>query len=250
MIKFFRKIRYDLVEKNKTGKYLKYAIGEIFLVVIGILIALQINNWNQQYKNDQLSDIFLKDFKRDLESDILSLQVRIKTNTDLNSVVDSIFLTLAKKTKLSNKELMKFFDQHSRLAYESYFIPEKTTIRQLEGNNNASLISSKNLKDKLFKYYSVNDRNEMNGEQSLQLYQHHFFTKEITQPMLAGDIIYNLSGVTLSRSNLDLNNLKKNSEYLWSLIGKKNSTNSQNNNYENIKAIAEDLVKMIDLEFE
>ena len=47
MIKFFRKIRYDLMEKNKTGKYFKYAIGEIVLVVIGILIALQINNWNE-----------------------------------------------------------------------------------------------------------------------------------------------------------------------------------------------------------
>ncbi len=47
MIKFFRKIRYNLMEQNKTGKYLKYAIGEIALVVIGILIALSINNWNE-----------------------------------------------------------------------------------------------------------------------------------------------------------------------------------------------------------
>ena len=50
MIKFFRHIRKDLMEKNKTGKYLKYAIGEIVLVVIGILIALQINNWNENRK--------------------------------------------------------------------------------------------------------------------------------------------------------------------------------------------------------
>lgn len=48
MIKFFRKIGYDLMEKNKIGKYLKYAIGEILLVIIGILIALQINNWNDK----------------------------------------------------------------------------------------------------------------------------------------------------------------------------------------------------------
>ncbi|QBA64959.1 hypothetical protein [Muriicola soli] len=47
MLKFFRQIRLELMEKNKTGKYLKYAIGEIVLVVIGILLALQINNWNQ-----------------------------------------------------------------------------------------------------------------------------------------------------------------------------------------------------------
>jgi uncharacterized membrane protein len=46
MIKFFRKIRQNLLMENKTGKYLKYAIGEIVLVVIGILIALSINNFN------------------------------------------------------------------------------------------------------------------------------------------------------------------------------------------------------------
>jgi len=46
MIKFFRHIRKSLIEQNKMGKYFKYAIGEIILVVIGILIALQINNWN------------------------------------------------------------------------------------------------------------------------------------------------------------------------------------------------------------
>ncbi len=47
MIKLFRKIRYELMKKNKTSKYLKYVLGEIVLVVLGILIALQINNWNE-----------------------------------------------------------------------------------------------------------------------------------------------------------------------------------------------------------
>lgn len=51
MIKFFRKIRQNLLSEGKTGKYLKYAIGEIILVVIGILIALQINNWNENRNN-------------------------------------------------------------------------------------------------------------------------------------------------------------------------------------------------------
>ncbi|MEN2281330.1 DUF6090 family protein [Algoriphagus sp. SE2] len=50
MIKFFRKIRYNLMSENNTSKYVKYAIGEIVLVVIGILIALQINNWNESRK--------------------------------------------------------------------------------------------------------------------------------------------------------------------------------------------------------
>ena len=59
MIKFFRHIRQSLIMENKTSKYLKYAIGEIVLVVIGILIALQINNWNESRKaNENLIQLF------------------------------------------------------------------------------------------------------------------------------------------------------------------------------------------------
>ncbi len=53
MIKFFRKIRQQLLTENRFTKYSLYAIGEVFLVVIGILIALQINNWNESRKHDK-----------------------------------------------------------------------------------------------------------------------------------------------------------------------------------------------------
>ena len=66
MIKFFRHTRKDLMEKNKTSKYFKYAIGEIILVVIGILIALQINNWNENRKLQQREVQILKEIKSDL----------------------------------------------------------------------------------------------------------------------------------------------------------------------------------------
>ncbi|MDX1463776.1 MAG: DUF6090 family protein [Marinirhabdus sp.] len=51
MIKFFRRLRHRLLNENKVGKYLIYALGEIVLVVIGILIALQINSWNDYNKD-------------------------------------------------------------------------------------------------------------------------------------------------------------------------------------------------------
>jgi len=66
MLHFFRKIRHDLIANSKFYKYFKYAIGEIVLVVIGILIALQINNWNQQRKQRQLELIALAEVRDDL----------------------------------------------------------------------------------------------------------------------------------------------------------------------------------------
>jgi len=73
MIKFFRNIRYNLMEQNKTGKYLKYAIGEIVLVVIGILIALQLNNANENWKREKLKQEFLIELKLKIMADTVSL---------------------------------------------------------------------------------------------------------------------------------------------------------------------------------
>jgi hypothetical protein len=72
MIKFFRKIRQNVLSEGKTGKYFKYAIGEIVLVVIGILIALQINNASQQNTNRKQVETILKSIFYDLESDMAS----------------------------------------------------------------------------------------------------------------------------------------------------------------------------------
>jgi hypothetical protein len=66
MIKFFRRMRYDFMEKNKTGKYLKYALGEIVLVVIGILIALSINNWNENRKEINIENKILLEISKGL----------------------------------------------------------------------------------------------------------------------------------------------------------------------------------------
>lgn len=70
MIKFFRKIRYNLLSEGKTGKYLKYAIGEIILVVIGILIALQINNWNENRKDRAKEQTILKEIHSDFSKNL------------------------------------------------------------------------------------------------------------------------------------------------------------------------------------
>lgn len=78
MIQFFRRIRYNLMEKNKTGRYLKYAIGEIVLVVIGILIALQINNWNEHRKQKHYEITILGEIKENLIKSKKELKIAIE----------------------------------------------------------------------------------------------------------------------------------------------------------------------------
>jgi hypothetical protein len=81
------------MEKNKTGKYLKYAIGEIILVVIGILIAISINNWNQnRNKKNQLDNIYLI-VDKDLRADLINIDIAINFYEGLEIKLDEILTT-------------------------------------------------------------------------------------------------------------------------------------------------------------
>jgi hypothetical protein len=73
MIKFFRKIRQNLLSEGKTGKYIKYAIGEIILVVIGILIAIQLNDWRNDSINTKQKQQVLLTLKTDFEVSLTRL---------------------------------------------------------------------------------------------------------------------------------------------------------------------------------
>ena len=80
MINFFRKIRKQLADDNKLLKYARYAIGEIVLVVIGILIALQINNWNEDQKKEKIKVSYKTSLMNDLSLDTLKLSELIAEN--------------------------------------------------------------------------------------------------------------------------------------------------------------------------
>lgn len=69
MINFFKRIRRTFMEQGKTAKYLKYALGEIALVMIGILLALQVNNWNESRRQARVEKEFIEGVKNDLRQD-------------------------------------------------------------------------------------------------------------------------------------------------------------------------------------
>ena len=87
MIKFFRRIRQNLISENNVSKYLIYAIGEIILVVIGILIALQINNWNESNKQNIKEKNLLTELVVNLETNISNLESDIKSQVKSASTI-------------------------------------------------------------------------------------------------------------------------------------------------------------------
>jgi len=136
MIKFFRKIRQNSISKNKTVDYLKYAIGEIFLLVIGILIALSINNWNEQQKREALKENYILSIKKDLEQDIFEINAYSETiNKSLNNLNNL-------KNRLQNPSAN--IDTLIQIArYE--FNPNYIVAKRFNNNTFNSLISTGNI---------------------------------------------------------------------------------------------------------
>ena len=97
MIQFFRHIRQQLLVENKTGKYLKYAIGEIVLVVVGILIALSINTWKEQRNNLEKEKYYLTSIKSSIQLSQSELNRVINDAQHISSSADTLFMLLAHK---------------------------------------------------------------------------------------------------------------------------------------------------------
>ena len=156
MIKIFRHIRQNLIMENKTSKYFKYAIGEIVLVVIGILIALQINNWNQKRQDRILEKDYYCQFLEDVNQDFLQLKEQTVA-TKLRLYHANAMLGLLQKDDSDFAEIMEHV-KGSVSKTDAIIEPNKNAFEDLKSSGNLRLITDKNLKTKLSEYYS-NEQN-------------------------------------------------------------------------------------------
>ncbi|MEE9430257.1 MAG: DUF6090 family protein [Melioribacteraceae bacterium] len=135
------------MEKNKTGKYLKYAIGEIVLVVIGILIALQVNNWN----NVRLDNLEAKEAKLNIHTEFIKNQKILNSSIELNqNALDAcsrlINLIGSEENELLNHNLDSLLN--SSLAAEFYF-PTRSSLDNIIQSGTMKLLESEELKNSL-----------------------------------------------------------------------------------------------------
>ncbi len=134
--------------ENKTGKYLKYAIGEIFLVVIGILIALQINNWNNEQKNKQAEIKYLNQINNSLNNSLLTLNRRIDWDKKTLKNGEVLFDHLKSKKAL-NDTIMRLFI----IPQYAQSVPFSTAAFENLKSDGLSLISNDSLKIDIINIY-------------------------------------------------------------------------------------------------
>jgi hypothetical protein len=154
MIKFFRKIRQKLLSENKFSKYLLYAIGEIILVVIGILIALQINNQNIYKQERSIEKTYLIALQEEFEVNINKLDEIIDLNTNLIDNTDKLIEVFRKNVMdtISEKTVVNYFFE--TFSSEVNYTPSKGVLTEIISSGNLKLIQNQELKQKLASFES------------------------------------------------------------------------------------------------
>lgn len=140
MIKFFRKIRQGLLTENKFSKYLLYAIGEIILVVIGILIALKINNWNNELENKKKAQNIVENLNLEFKHNKATLQESINLHRTILKTTKDVMNLIGQPKEVLNK-----FNLDSLIAisldYREY-VPSQVVYTDLISSGRLNIISS------------------------------------------------------------------------------------------------------------
>ena len=178
MIKFFRKIRQNFLIENKTGKYFKYAIGEIVLVVIGILIALQINNWNDKRIKQKKESKFITQIHQEFLLNRVQLDTtryyHLKGYKNANKILSMLPINV------DNVNLDSLSNYIVGTLDHWTFNPQQSSINSLSSTSSFDIISNKELRDLLQSWDElVSDYQE--EEQTSKGYSHNYYLPYLRQ---------------------------------------------------------------------
>ena len=151
MIKFFRKIRQKLLSENKFSKYLIYAIGEIVLVIIGILIALGINENVKNRNNLELRDLYIIQLEDEANRNIERLNEVNDFTIELLKDID----TLGKKLYTKDYDNPKISEKSNRIMQTSYLNPTTVTYENLKFSGDLKLFDDLNLRNSISEPYET-----------------------------------------------------------------------------------------------
>lgn len=197
------------MEQNKTSKYVKYAIGEIVLVVIGILIALQINNWNESRKDKNVEHNYLLRLLNDIENDNKTLEYSKRLSTTRLNQIDFLTNAIENPNMVAGNE-SQIIESIEKVTWRSYLSLSRIVYNELLNSGKMSLIQSESLRGSLAKYYNDADHWEMilnlnDGQKEFSKATAGLLSKQILTAIENSESTDSIiSLVNLNSDNLDL----------------------------------------------
>lgn len=235
MIKFFRKIRQRLLSENNFSKYLIYAIGEVFLVMIGILLAFQLNTVVKNRENDREEERILYNLLAyDLKSDI----------EQLDQLIESVESTTKIMTALTGDKI-EFITEMEAFIKDYNFQANDGTFNEAISTGTMRLIKSDTLRGLIFKYYKEIENNKFLIEQSAFVNNHQITGPETYAKVIATSESFSRYNITLPLPGLNLENLIKDQKFMGSMFNRMASLQSQMESWSQLKQKAEILSKEI-----
>lgn len=146
MLHFFRRIRKALLSDNKFRKYTIYALGEIALVMIGILLALQVNNWNEARKERAMEKAFLLDLKDEISINKEELSKQIKSAESKISGAKKIAEEITAANKSMTEEQLAKLTQTAFMGVPQ-FVAKNSVINEIESLGGLQIIQNATIKD-------------------------------------------------------------------------------------------------------
>ena len=153
--------------KNKTGKYLKYAVGEIVLVVIGILIALYINNLNTEKQDSIMLKGYLNNISENIEADQANLE-RIAVFRDSSIIGSKYFMNMIEQENMLKEQYSIYFSEYFKYNpwLDESFQSNNSGFEALKNSGYLSKIQQTTLETEIYKYYNLVEKIKYN-EKSL-----------------------------------------------------------------------------------
>jgi len=205
MPKIFRNIRQKLASENKVMAYLRYAIGEILLVVIGILIALQVNNWNKNKDQKAEEHNALINLKQDFSYNKKQLDSLIlKTNFFVEIGMEILNHTGAKPKPKSKDDFNKLLND---IATTPHYYPQNGFLDDLINSGRLDIVSNAQLRNKLSSWKPAMDYIKY-GEEVLTNYNLNIINYIIKHGswLNVDEVSNSFSGIKFPKSGFDMDN--------------------------------------------
>lgn len=242
MLRLFSKVKRDLLKRGKVRSFLLYTAGELFLIVFGILIALEIEGFVQSRSDNASEQKLLLDLREDLQADTLTLTRLVNNNNLKRRFADSLFKVI-NETPVDVSLLLLCF---SKTLVHNFFYPNTTNFDRSITDGSINLLKSEEVRNELFRYYR--ETNSNHSDKVSQSVYENIFTPYTIEHILPTNEFATVLNIDSDFGSIDIAQVKKDKKFNSAMMIRMADIAFQNRNWNQHRHHATLILESIDIE--